>query len=174
MVASVTFCVLSKIFSRKVRIAEILFIVRIFQAETLFVCPMLWFGHSCKSQLDFLAINVIPGIVYFREIILETSRSVSETTPRMQGAKLSTCNCCPRMPAFQQPYNQTPLIVGNGEIHAVNCCWIGHSLLASIIVKFGLTAVRYTNRFISPTMAYVGRAQALCTRIVTIYLLYYP
>ena len=51
-----------------------------FQAETLFVCP-----KPCtrtKFRLEILTINVITGIVYFREIILESSRNVSETTPR--------------------------------------------------------------------------------------------
>ena len=37
-----------------------------FQAETLYMCPK----------------HVIFGIVYFREIILETSQNVSETTPK--------------------------------------------------------------------------------------------
>ena len=38
-------------------------------------------GTRTKFQLEFLTINVITGIVYFREIILESSRNVSETTP---------------------------------------------------------------------------------------------
>ena len=32
-------------------------------------------------RLEILIINVISGIVYFREIILESSQNVSETTP---------------------------------------------------------------------------------------------
>ena len=32
-------------------------------------------------QLEILIINVITGIVYFHEIILESSRNVNETTP---------------------------------------------------------------------------------------------
>ena len=39
-------------------------------------------GTCTKFQLEILTINVISGIVYFGEIILESSRSVSETTPR--------------------------------------------------------------------------------------------
>ena len=35
-----------------------------------------------KFQLEILTINVISGIVYFRKIILGSSRNVSETTPR--------------------------------------------------------------------------------------------
>ena len=35
-----------------------------------------------KFQLQILTINVITGSAYFREIILESSRNVSETTPR--------------------------------------------------------------------------------------------
>ena len=38
-------------------------------------------GTRTKFQLEILIINVISGVVYFREIILESSRNVSETTP---------------------------------------------------------------------------------------------
>ena len=38
-------------------------------------------GTRSKFQLQILTINVISCIVYFREIILESSRNVSETTP---------------------------------------------------------------------------------------------
>ena len=38
-------------------------------------------GTRTKFQLEILTKNVIPGIVYFCEIILESSRNVSETTP---------------------------------------------------------------------------------------------
>ena len=38
-------------------------------------------GTSTKFQLEILNINVISGIVYFHEIILESSRTVSETPP---------------------------------------------------------------------------------------------
>ena len=34
-----------------------------------------------KFQFEILTRNVISSIVYFREIILESSRNVSETTP---------------------------------------------------------------------------------------------
>ena len=39
-------------------------------------------GTCKKFQLEILAINMISGIVYFREIILESSRSVGETSPQ--------------------------------------------------------------------------------------------
>ena len=39
-------------------------------------------GTRTKFQLEILIINVISGVVYFREIILESSRNVSETTPQ--------------------------------------------------------------------------------------------
>ena len=38
-------------------------------------------GTRTKFQLEIVTANVIYGIVYFREIILESSREVSETTP---------------------------------------------------------------------------------------------
>ena len=43
------------------------------------------FGHAlgtcAKFQLEIRTINAISGIVYFRKIVLESSRNVSETTP---------------------------------------------------------------------------------------------
>ena len=36
-----------------------------------------------KFRLEILTVIVISGGVYFREIILESSRNVSETTPRI-------------------------------------------------------------------------------------------
>ena len=38
-------------------------------------------GTYTKFQLEILTTNAIPDIVGFRQIILEGSRSVSETTP---------------------------------------------------------------------------------------------
>ena len=38
-------------------------------------------GTHTKFQLEILNINVISGVMYFCEIILESSRNVSETTP---------------------------------------------------------------------------------------------
>ena len=35
-----------------------------------------------KFQLEILTINMISGIAYFFKIILESSRNISETTPR--------------------------------------------------------------------------------------------
>ena len=42
-------------------------------------------GTRTNFQLEILTINVISGIVNFREIILESSRNVGETTPRCYG-----------------------------------------------------------------------------------------
>ena len=41
-------------------------------------------GTRTKFQLEILTINVISSSVYFREIILESSWNVSETTPWSQ------------------------------------------------------------------------------------------
>ena len=38
-------------------------------------------GTCTKFQLEILTTNVISGMAYFRKIILESSRNVSETTP---------------------------------------------------------------------------------------------
>ena len=46
-------------------------------------------GTRTKFQLEIPTINVISSIVYFREIILESSRNVSETTPRPPMYRLS-------------------------------------------------------------------------------------
>ena len=43
----------------------------------MYVCP-----KRTKLQLEIRTINVISGIVYFREIILDSSRNVIETTTR--------------------------------------------------------------------------------------------
>ena len=40
-------------------------------------------GTGTKFQLEILTLNVISGIVYFHEIILESSQNISETTPRL-------------------------------------------------------------------------------------------
>ena len=50
-------------------------------------------GTRTKFQLENLTINVISGIVYFREIILESSRNVSETTPRISHAYITFLRC---------------------------------------------------------------------------------
>ena len=39
-------------------------------------------GTPTKSQLEILTIDVIDSIMYLREIILESSANVSETSPR--------------------------------------------------------------------------------------------
>ena len=39
-------------------------------------------GTRAKFQLGIITINIVSGIVYFREIILDSARNVSETTPR--------------------------------------------------------------------------------------------
>ena len=47
-----------------------------FQAETLYVCSKPCFGHTYKdSAWNFHDINVISGVVYFRDIILESSQA---------------------------------------------------------------------------------------------------
>ena len=52
-----------------------------------------------QFQFEILTINVITGIVYFREIILESSRNVNEALPCKPkkvielGATDSTCAC---------------------------------------------------------------------------------
>ena len=50
-----------------------------FQAKTLYMCPKPW---CTKFQLEILIRNTISAIHKFRENILESSRNVSETTPR--------------------------------------------------------------------------------------------
>ena len=52
-------------------------------------------GPRTKFQLEILTINVISSIVYFRKIILESSRNVSETTHRymvLKGLSMITPN----------------------------------------------------------------------------------
>ena len=47
-------------------------------------------GTRSKFQFEIITINVISRIVYFREIILESSRNVSETTPRYSDIIIAT------------------------------------------------------------------------------------
>ena len=71
-VVSLTFRELSKLFSRNLCIEEIVLLMRI-SSHAL--------GTHTKFRLEILTLNVISSIVDFREIILESSRNFSETTP---------------------------------------------------------------------------------------------
>ena len=48
-------------------------------------------GTRTKFQLEILTINVINSIVYFRDIILVSSRNVSETTPCLSNGRIQVC-----------------------------------------------------------------------------------
>ena len=58
-------------------------------------------GTRTKFQFEIMTLNMITGIVYFREIILESSRNVSETIPGLatgchrdvRRGGLSSCFC---------------------------------------------------------------------------------
>ena len=50
-----------------------------FQAETLYVCPKLGFGHTYKVHLEILIRNMISAIHKFQGNVLESLRNVSET-----------------------------------------------------------------------------------------------
>ena len=92
-VVSLTFRELSKIFSRNLCVAEIALPMSISSWNFIRVPKakaMLW--ARTKFQLEIPTINVITGIVYFREIILESSRNVSETTPWLANNNLSILN----------------------------------------------------------------------------------
>ena len=52
-----------------------------FKLELCMSAQSMALGTRTKFELEILTINVISGIVYFREIILESSRNVSETPP---------------------------------------------------------------------------------------------
>ena len=84
-VVSLTFCELSKIFSRNLCIAEFIVLLRI--SNWNFVHWMCAHSHALgtctKFQLTILTINVICGIVYFCEIILESLWNFNQTTPRI-------------------------------------------------------------------------------------------
>ena len=69
---------LQNIFSKCVHcIAKIVPVMRIW-SWNLYVCQRHALSTRTKFQLE---INVISGIVYFRKIILESPRNVSETIP---------------------------------------------------------------------------------------------
>ena len=48
-------------------------------------------GTHAKFQLEILTINMISGIVYLCEFILESSRNVSETIPRVSNNYMNEC-----------------------------------------------------------------------------------
>ena len=82
---SLMFCELFKTFSRNLCFAKIIVLMRI--PSWNFVCmpkAMLW-----KFQPEIFTINVISGTVYFREVILESLRSVSKQPP---GANILALN----------------------------------------------------------------------------------
>ena len=57
-------------------------------------------GTRTKFQLEILTINVITGIVYFREIILESSQNVNETTPWISKFRPEVQTTCLRILLF--------------------------------------------------------------------------
>ena len=81
-------------------------------------------GTRAKFQLEILAINdVVSGIVYFRDIIFESTRNVCETTPRCR----SGCIMMVRLWAVRQvcstPFCMvqcTYLITTGGTPHLYN------------------------------------------------------
>ena len=111
---SLTFRELSKIISRNLCIAEIVLLMRI--SSWNFVCAHA-LGTCTKFQLEILTINVISSIVYFREILLKSSRNVSETTPRASSTTmlintwLCMCICIEGM--FELFAKKPPLTIGH-------------------------------------------------------------
>ena len=70
---SLMFLELSKIFSQNLCFAEFVLPTRILSCN---------FVHK-HFQLEILTMNVISSIVYFQEIVLESSWNISETTSRL-------------------------------------------------------------------------------------------
>ena len=80
-VVSLRFRELSKIFSRHLCITESHTFDENFKLKLCTWAQSYALGTRTKFQHKILTINVISGIVYFRDIILESSRTLSETTP---------------------------------------------------------------------------------------------
>ena len=79
---SQTFRELTKIYFLKICVLQKSYLLWEFQTEICTCAQSNALGTRTKFQLEIITINVFSGIVYFREIILESSRYVSETTPR--------------------------------------------------------------------------------------------
>ena len=68
-------------------------------------------GTRTKLQLEILTINVIFSIVYFREIILESSRNVNETTQNLEhrrfmfGTNRSPRKCVVAVKSYLNDFN---------------------------------------------------------------------
>ena len=54
-------------------------------------------GTRTNFRIEILTINVISGVVYFRENILGSSRNVNETAPRVPGEASSRCQAAGKM-----------------------------------------------------------------------------
>ena len=93
-VVSLMFHELSKIISRKYTMPQITFTARI--SSWKFVSVWTGFGHTCTNfQLEILIRSTISAIHKFRENILESSRNVSETTPRSHPVtQAGSCTTC--------------------------------------------------------------------------------
>ena len=81
-VVSLRFRELSQDILSNLCITEIVLLMRISSWNFVREPKAMLLGTRTKFQLKILPINVISGIVYFREIILESSRNLSETTLR--------------------------------------------------------------------------------------------
>ena len=81
-VVSLTFRELSKIILQNYTMSEITFMVRISSWNSVCVPKTLALGTRTKFRLEILIRSTISAIHKFRENILESSRNVSETTPR--------------------------------------------------------------------------------------------
>ena len=67
--------------SRKLCIAKIIHLMKNIKLKFCTCAQSHALGTRTKFQLEILTVDVVSGIVYFREIILASSRNVSETTP---------------------------------------------------------------------------------------------
>ena len=64
-----------------------------------------------KFQFEILTINVICGIVYFRNIILENSQNATETTPWSNHMPSKVCD---EITIYSRTLMAAPLKFGNG------------------------------------------------------------
>ena len=85
VVVSLTFRELSKIFFRNLCIAAVVVLyISIYENFKLKLCtcaPSMALGTPTKLQLEILTIIVVSVIASFRNIFLESSQNISETTP---------------------------------------------------------------------------------------------
>ena len=97
-------------------------------------------GTRTKFQFEILTINVISSIVYFREIILDSSRNVSDNWPSQLTKDCQPSDCTEEhyvsLPGMEHMSVELRKMYGYSYIwHNTERCQIGWSILLFIFIS---------------------------------------